>query len=142
MITEALAGMARILMVDDDEMERIYAAEVLRWGGHEPVFAQDGTSAIKIFSDGNVDLVITDLAMPRKDGLELIREIRRENSEIPIVAISGKSPQQLAEAEELGAQASFAKPWDARELVDTIDRLLTTTDEPGEPVIDDSTWYD
>lgn len=135
--------MARILMVDDDEMERIYAAEVLRWGGHEPVFAPDGASAMKIFSQGAVDLVITDLAMPRKDGLELIREIRRADPRTPIVAISGKSPQQLAEAEELGAQASFAKPWDARELVDTIDRLMARADKPtAEPLIDDSAWYD
>jgi len=136
--------MARILMVDDDEMERIYAAEVLRWGGHEPVFAPDGEAAMKIFAEGGVDLVITDLAMPRKDGLELIREIRREDAWIPIVAISGKSPEQLEEARRLGAQASFPKPWDPRELVQTIDGILAGSRKETEksPLIDDSNWYD
>jgi len=136
--------MAHILMVDDDEMERIYAAEVLRWGGHDPVFAPDGTAAMKIFGEGGVDLVITDLAMPVKDGLELIREIRRVDSTTPIVAISGKSPAQLQEARKLGAQKSFPKPWDAKELVDTIDRLLAAAadGDSGAPLIDDQDWYD
>lgn len=134
--------MGRILMVDDDEMERVYAAEVLRWGGHEPVFAPDGASAMRTFSQGEVDVVVTDLAMPRKDGLELIREIRREDRRVPIVAISGKSPDQLEEAKRLGADSALPKPWDPRELVRIIDGLLKKAREDSSPALDDSVWFD
>lgn len=135
--------MARVLMVDDDEMERIYAAEVLRWGGHEPVFAPDGAAALKIFEEGEVDIVVTDLAMPEKDGLELIRDLRRLDPDIPIVAISGVSPDQLQKAEELGANASFPKPWDPKALVDTLDRLQSEVESrTAGPVIDESSWMD
>lgn len=116
--------MARILMVDDDEMERVYAAEVLRWGGHEPVFAPDGQTALEIFEQGDIDVVVTDLAMPKLNGLDLIREVRKLDPDARIVAISGTTPEQLEDAERLGAAYTFAKPWDPRELVQAVDRAF------------------
>ena len=115
--------MARVLMVDDDEMERVYAAEVLRWGGHDPVFAPDGEVALQVLEQGDIDVVVTDLAMPKLDGMSLIREIRKVHPRIPIVAISGVSSDQLKKAAELGAGETFAKPWDPRALVEAVDRL-------------------
>ena len=135
-------SVARVLMVDDDEMERVYAAEVLRWGGHEPVFAKDGEAAVEIFDQGEVDVVVTDLAMPNLDGLGLIRKIRQADPDARIVAISGATPEQLEDARKLGAEATFEKPWDPRELVDAIDRLATRPSRGSGLQVDDSAWLD
>ena len=135
--------MARVLMVDDDEMERVYAAEVLRWGGHEPIFAPSGDVALKVLSQGEVDVVVTDLAMPGIDGITLIRRIREQDQRIPIVAISGVSPDQLQEAERLGAGQTFSKPWDPRALVEAVDRLYEEAQvaEAG-PVFEEEDFLD
>ena len=134
--------MARVLMVDDDEVERVYAAEVLRWGGHEPVFAPDGDTALRIFDQGGVDVVVTDLAMPNLDGLKLIRRIRQADPDARIVAISGATPEQLADASRLGAEATFSKPWDPRELVDAINRLAARPARATGIQLPDDAWLD
>ena len=136
--------MARVLMVDDDEMERVYAAEVLRWGGHEPIFAPDGEAALRILEHGDIDVVVTDLALPKLDGLGLIREIRSANPDARIVAISGASPEQLEDARKLGAAYTFPKPWDPRELVQAIDRVHAQPPAEGSGglEIEDSAWLD
>jgi two-component system response regulator FlrC len=135
--------MARVLMVDDDEMERVYAAEVLRWGGHEPVFAPNGDVALKVLAQGEVDVVVTDLAMPGLDGISLIRRIREADQLIPIVAISGVHPEQLKEAERLGAGQTFSKPWDPRALVEAVDRLHTEAKaRAAGPVFEESDFLD
>jgi CheY-like chemotaxis protein len=133
--------MARVLMVDDDEMERVYAAEVLRWGGHEPVFAPDGATALKIFERGDIDVVVTDLAMPKLNGLALIREVLKLDPDARVVAISGATPEQLDEAKRLGAAYTFAKPWDPRELVQAIDRAFARPKRSSGQIIDDKSWY-
>ena len=134
--------MARVLMVDDDEVERVYAAEVLRWGGHEPVFAPDGDAALRIFDQGDVDVVITDLAMPNLDGLKLIRQILQADPDARIVAISGATPEQLQDASRMGAEATFSKPWNPRELVDAIDRLAARPSRATGIHLPDTAWLD
>lgn len=80
--------MARILVVDDDEMERLLGRTILEGVGHELHFAKDGADAMRIFRTEDIDVVVTDLNMPRIDGLRLITEMREFDDRIPVVVVS------------------------------------------------------
>ena len=119
--------MARILIVDDEEGDRLFQSTVLINAGHEVRFAGDGESALAKWSGGEFDLVLTDLAMPRLNGLQLIQEIRRADPHARIIAISGVSADQLGLAEDYGAARSLRKPLDPRALIEAIDAVLADT---------------
>lgn len=105
--------MATILFVDDDEVERIFAREVLEPYGHRVLFAGDGESALEIFKRPglDIDVVVTDLAMPKLNGLRLIKALKESHPTAPIIAASGVAADQLDLAEEYGALATLSKPW-------------------------------
>lgn len=102
--------MARILVADDDEEQRVLLEEFIKSAGHDVLFASDGRKALALYRSIEVDAVVTDLAMPRFNGLRLIRELREEHGEDRIVAISGVAADQLLLAEDLGAVAILKKP--------------------------------
>ncbi len=116
--------MARILIVDDEEMDRYFEASILEDAGHELLFASNGDAALKLYSKNLVDLVITDLAMPELNGLRLIQELRRVDEAVRIVAISGVSADQLDIAEDFGAARTLFKPVDPQELLTAVDEAL------------------
>ncbi len=116
--------MATILFVDDDEMERYFAREVLEPRGHRVLYAGDGESALRIFDHDEVDVVVTDLAMPRLNGLRLIQQLRERDRHVRIIAASGINADQLDMAEDFGAIAVLQKPWDPRAFLDTLSRIL------------------
>jgi two-component system chemotaxis response regulator CheY len=116
--------MARILVVDDDEMDRLFERSVLEDVGHELYFARDGEVALQIYRDHAIDLVITDLHMPRLNGLRLIREIMELDGDATIIAVSGVSADQLDTAETLGAVHTLSKPLDPDALVRIIAEAL------------------
>src|SRR5262245_25166422 len=107
---------ARILIVDDDPQ----LTKVLRTGlksrGYEVRTAPDGMTAVDTFDQWQPDLVITDLAMPQMDGLELCRQIRAD-SQIPIIVLSAKGEEKIKiEALDLGADDFVTKPFGIDEL--------------------------
>jgi len=120
--------MSAILVIDDDASVREVVSEMLRLEGHEVIIAENGRDAIPLLSAQRIDLVITDLIMPEKEGIETISEIRRTDSRIPIVAISGGGRlgpgDYLETARYIGADATLAKPFARQELLATIDALL------------------
>lgn len=120
--------MSAILVIDDDASVREVVSEMLRLEGHEVIIAENGRDAIPLLSAQRIDLVITDLIMPEKEGIETISEIRRTDSHIPIVAISGGGRlgpgDYLETARYIGADATLAKPFARQELLATIDALL------------------
>jgi len=120
--------MARILIVDDEEMDRLLLAEVLREGGHEPLFAPDGRQALTIWRNSTIDLVVTDIVMPQLDGLELLETLIAEDPDAPVIAMSGITAKNLNKAVEVGAYAILTKPVNPEELLDEISRALA-----GEP---------
>lgn len=87
----------RILVVDDNENIREMLEDFLNFEGHNPVLAKDGKEALKIFSEQNFDIVITDLGMPGMSGWELTKQIKQRKSEIPVVIITGWGAQLSAE---------------------------------------------
>lgn len=116
--------MARILIVDDEEMDRILVAEVLRDAGHEPLFAPDGRQALKLWRASSVDLVVTDIVMPELDGLTLLETLMEEDADARVIAISGVSAKDLNAAARKGAYAVLTKPVNADELLREISRAL------------------
>ena len=112
--------MARVLIVDDEEMERVLERSILEKEGHELFFASDGESALKICKNSDVDLIISDLAMPDFNGLRFIKELREAGLYMPLIAVSGWAADQLDLAMEYGADLSLKKPVDGDELLKAV----------------------
>lgn len=120
--------MARILVVDDDGAIRGAICRVLTLEGFEVAEAINGREAISMYRDHPVDLVITDIWMPDKDGLEVIRELRKISPELPVIAMSGGSRRGqidfLHHAEAFGACEVLQKPFKIDDLVESVKKLL------------------
>ena len=108
--------MARILIVDDHEEERIYLWEILRKEGHELFLAKDGKAAFSLWGQKDPDVVVTELYVPEMNGLLLIKAIMEEDPRSRIIAFSEISADQLLMAEDLGACCTLRKPVDAGEF--------------------------
>ena len=120
--------MGRILIVEDDKSVRELLHEILKRAGHEVMAAGNGKEAIALHRDSPADLIITNILMPEKEGLETIQEMRREDPEIKIIAISGGGQigpaDYLEVARRFGAMRTFSKPFDRKELLRAVSDLL------------------
>ena len=106
--------MANILLVDDEPLVVETLSSAITSKGHTVVTAANGVEGMKKFSEGKFDLVITDIIMPEKEGIELIMEMKRHTPGVKIMAISGGgrtgNVEFLKMATRLGAVASLKKP--------------------------------
>ena len=125
--------MARILIVDDEEMERLLGRTALEGAGHQLLFAPSGEVALRTYQNNDIDLVITDLTMPDMNGMLLIEQIMAENNHALIIAVSGVSPEQLERAELLGASRTMQKPYEAAELLEAVTQTLGGVQGPPPP---------
>jgi CheY-like chemotaxis protein len=116
--------MARILIVDDDEMDRVLLSHLLGEAGHELRFASDGLAALETFLREPADLVVTDIAMPELNGMQLIRALHDDDPWVRIIAVSGTSAVNLERAKELGALAVLEKPLDPQKLLEAVQKAL------------------
>jgi DNA-binding response OmpR family regulator len=120
--------MARILLVDDNIDFRNVLTMVLKGDNHEVICAGNGNDALSSFNTMPVDLVITDLVMPDKEGLELIMELRRLSPTVKIVAMTGGGPQRaeayLSLARAFGVVKTLFKPFPSDVLLSTVDFAL------------------
>jgi DNA-binding response OmpR family regulator len=120
--------MANILLVEDEEQLRLMLRDVLESAGHEVRVAENGKIAMNAFAVRSAELVITDLIMPEKEGLEIIRELKRDYSDVKIIAISGggrnNADDYLELAKRFGADHILAKPFSNREFLDVIEKLM------------------
>lgn len=110
----------KILLVEDDDDLRIALRVRLEQLEHTVVDAPNGRVAMELFPVNDIELVLTDLVMPEKEGLETIRELRKTAPELPIIAMSagvlGNVTTYLQMAKLLGANAYLAKPFSTSEL--------------------------
>lgn len=120
--------MARVLVVDDDQQVRKFVTQTLARTGHEVVGAADGNEGLAAFKGGGIDIVVIDLIMPEKEGIETIIELRRINKAVKIIAISGggrMGPEgYLLTAKSLGAKETLQKPFSMEELSGAVERVL------------------
>jgi len=111
---------ARILIVDDDESDRIVLSTILERAGHETFVAEDGEEALSQCRGKAFEVVITDLQMPRMHGLELITVLRDLSPRPAIIAILGTGSDQLDMAQALGATVTLSKPVKPKELLSAV----------------------
>jgi two-component system response regulator MtrA len=122
---------SRVLVVDDDTALSEMIGIVLKSEGFETAFCADGESALAEFRAQEPDLVLLDLMLPGKDGIEVAREIRAESG-VPIIMLTAKSDTvDVVLGLESGADDYVSKPFKPKELVARIRARLRRTDEPG-----------
>jgi DNA-binding response OmpR family regulator len=118
----------KVLVIDDDAAVRYTLARILGKGGYEVVMADDGDHGLDVFHQERPDLVICDLIMPHRDGVETIAQIRRESRAMKIIAISGggrtMNVDHLAIALETGANDVIVKPFRAEDLLSQVASTL------------------
>lgn len=123
--------MSRILVVDDDSQVLQVVSEMLRIDGHNVVMVANGKQAIEQFEHHEFDLVVTDIIMPEQEGLETIANLRRRETYIPIIAISGGGRagnlDYLETASYIGADGTLAKPFGRQDLLNTVNQVLSDT---------------
>lgn len=118
--------MANILVVDDEKPVREMLKDILESAGHEVREASNGFEAIENYKNNPSDLVIMDIIMPEKEGIETIIELRRNYPDIKLIAISGfgeESPY-LMMAKHLGADFILDKPFSLEAILDKVHSLL------------------
>jgi DNA-binding response OmpR family regulator len=120
--------MARILIIDDDDLTQSMLKIALDTQGHAVFQAFDGHQGMKLLRAEKFDLVITDIWMPETDGLQVIRQVQQDFPETKILAISGGSHkypalEALPVARALGAKKLLRKPFGEQELLEAIEAL-------------------
>jgi len=115
--------MATILIVDDDESDRLLMESMLK-DEHEVHTAVNGEEALKSYLHHDVDVVVTDIQMPRGDGIELITALRGLDPGVAIVAISGQKPHKLGIAQMAGADSILSKPLNPKRLRDAVNYAM------------------
>ena len=120
--------MARILIIDDNPEIVAILKETLEDAGYEVMVADNGRSGLALHRARRTDVVITDIFMPVQDGIETILELRRDDPDVKIIAISGggvfANLTYLPAAKQLGAVHSISKPFDCEEVVSAVRTLL------------------
>lgn len=120
--------MANILVIDDDDIFRDVLVSALTHVGHSVRQATNGVEGLRLFHEEPAELVITDIVMPEKEGLDMIRDLRREFPAARIIAISGGMAHDprlyLHMAEKFGATAVLAKPFNLADLHQTVNNAL------------------
>ncbi len=129
--------MARVLLIDDDDALRRMLTLTLTRHGHEVVEAGDGEAGLALHRDHPVDVVVTDIIMPARDGIEAIIALQRPDWRVPVIAMSGGgnigAADYLLVARKLGACATLQKPFAAEELLAAIAAAVERASRPGGP---------
>ena len=124
-----MSGSPRILIIDDEVQIREMLGQMLSREGYDVINAPDGKVGMKVCREQHVDLIITDIIMPEKDGIEMILELRHDFPDLKVIAISGGGrlgPDGYLEmAQKLGAHRTFFKPFNRKEILGAVKELLT-----------------
>jgi CheY-like chemotaxis protein len=120
--------MASVLVIDDDAAARRLYTDVLAREGHEVRTSPDGQVGLQQFKQARPDVVVTDLIMPNREGIETIRAMRAFDPSVPIIAMSGNAGAKfmnfLKVAKLSGAIMTLEKPFRPEELVDAVKSVL------------------
>ena len=123
--------MARILIIDDEDIVRSMLRQMLERSGYDVMDAPNGRVGVRLYREAPADIVITDIFMDDKEGLETITELRRDFPSVKIIAISGGNRfdnfDGLSIAQQLGAQRTFSKPFSRDVILAAIQELLETS---------------
>lgn len=120
---------ATILLVDDEELLRAGVQEMLEMAGYAVITAPNGLQAMACLTTHAIDLVITDLVMPKMDGVDFVQQLRVIRPDVPVIVVSGSTRNIMARygidtIQVPGADASFSKPFKGVDLIAEIRQLL------------------
>ena len=114
-----------ILCVDDDPEFLDLLHEIISFMGHDTITAVDGIDALEKLADGHFNIVVTDLNMPRMDGIELIKKIKTDFDDVDIIAITSyEMKYHYMDILKLGATDFLPKPFDANQLEAKLNMIL------------------
>jgi Response regulator containing CheY-like receiver, AAA-type ATPase, and DNA-binding domains len=126
--------MARILIADDSPDLLQVLVMILRDAGHQTTAARDGQEALSLLKRIEFDVMITDIVMPNKEGMETIMEARRLVPGLKIIAMSGggwmSAQHYLDVASKLGASVVLTKPFSGDDVLAAVRRVLSETNKP------------
>ena len=117
---------ARIVLIEDNELSRTLLRTILRNAGYEVVGeASDGERGVEIVIAHSPDLVCLDVMMPRRDGIEVLAEIRRELPDIPVLMVTGHSDRETVQnVIRQGASGIVVKPFNASRVLAEVARCI------------------
>jgi DNA-binding response OmpR family regulator len=120
--------MGYILIIDDEQPVTAVLRQILGRAGYQTLVATDGKMGMDLYAAHPVDLVITDIMMPERDGVEVIMQLRTRPAGVKILAMSGGGRYGLMDfldvAEKLGADAIIRKPFTTQQILDQVRSLL------------------
>ncbi len=121
--------MSHILVIDDDEALRPMLGMALERNGHQVTLAENGAVGVRQYIASPPDLVITDIIMPEKEGVETILELRNQQPGVKIIAMSGGGPRSeiyLKMCDQLGVCCTLVKPFTLETLIEAVDEALAS----------------
>ena len=116
--------MARILLIDDEKVVRDLLRNLLVNAGYEVTEAPGGDEGLRLYRAERPDLLITDVFMPGKNGIQVIKEIREKDPDAKIIAIEAYALDALPRAMKAGADRAIGKPFDEHTLLEMVEELL------------------
>ncbi|MFO7936981.1 MAG: response regulator [Kiritimatiellia bacterium] len=120
--------MCNILLLDDELFIQDLFSQFFREKGYNVVCVSNGRKGLEKLRDFDADLIITDIMMPDMDGLEVVREIRKNYADLPVIAISGGMRNAainfVSAAKDFGADVIFEKPVELSELLASVKELI------------------
>jgi two-component system cell cycle sensor histidine kinase/response regulator CckA len=120
-----LTGGGTILLVEDEDPVRMFGARALRSKGYHVIEARNGEQAIELLNDASIDLLITDMVMPKADGAAVVSAARKKLPTVPVICISGYAQESvIREVESLENVNFLAKPFSLRQLAGKVKEVL------------------
>ena len=119
---------ARIVVVEDEPAIRRGVSDALRLSGYEVTEAADGVLGLREASSAGVDLVLLDIMLPKRDGLEVLSDLRRTNPTRPVILLTARgSEDDRVRGLKMGADDYVVKPFSAKELIARVEAILRRT---------------
>jgi CheY-like chemotaxis protein len=116
-----------IVIIDDEDVVAQTLAEAVRVQGHTVAVGRSGSEALALLAEKRPDALFLDLVMPGLSGVDLVRMIRRDNPDLPIVVVTGwAGPKDLDEVRQLGVTDIVEKPWALKYVDEALKNLATS----------------
>ena len=120
--------MACVVVIDDQEPIRRIVRRALEQAGHQVLDAEDGELGLQLLERHPVDVVVSDIFMPGMDGIQMLRQIRKQFPAVKVIVMSGGDSSGMLDlrrdAELLGAVKSLSKPFTTHEIVEIVNSML------------------
>jgi len=116
--------MSKILIADDSRFMRKVLSDILIKNGYENIIeAEDGAKAVELYKSEKPDLVLADIIMPEKDGMQVMKEIVPEGAKVIVISAVGQD-EMMSQAKELGSLGYIVKPFEENQVIDAVKSAL------------------